>query len=90
VVAFYAEDIHVPGGPESFTGFPGMIVKVSLPHEPVIWVANKVSAGLADEKKLVPPKKGTVVNYAQMLKVLTDAQSRWGEVGRHFIRGSFL
>lgn len=90
VVAFYAEDIHVPGGPESFTGLPGMILKLSLPHEHVIWVATKVTPVLVDEKKLVPPKKGTVVNYKEMLKVLTDAQSRWGEVGRYFIRGFSL
>jgi GLPGLI family protein len=37
IVAFYAEDIHVSSGPESFTGPPGMILKLSLPHEHVIW-----------------------------------------------------
>ncbi|WP_214073352.1 GLPGLI family protein [Mucilaginibacter sp. dw_454] len=90
VVAFYAEDIHVSSGPESFTGLPGMILKLSLPHEHVSWVATKVSTVAADEKKLVPPKKGTVVNYEQMHKALVDAQSRWGEVGRYFIRGFSL
>jgi hypothetical protein len=67
-----------------------MILKLSLPHEHVIWVATKVTPVAVDEKKLVPPNKGTVVNYKQMLKVLTDAQSRWGEVGRYFIRGFYL
>jgi GLPGLI family protein len=90
VVAFYAEDIHVSSGPESFTGLPGMILKLSLPYEHVIWTATQVTPILVDEKKLVPPKKGTVVNYKEMLKVLTDAQSRWGEVGRYFIRGFML
>lgn len=90
VVAFYAEDIHVPSGPESFTGLPGMILKLSLPHEHVIWVATKVNTVAVDEKKLVPPKKGKVVDYKELLKVLTDAQGRWGEVGKYFIRGFYL
>ncbi|MEO6979605.1 MAG: GLPGLI family protein, partial [Mucilaginibacter sp.] len=33
VVAFYTERIPTPGGPESFTGLPGMILGVALPHE---------------------------------------------------------
>ncbi|MES2427764.1 MAG: GLPGLI family protein [Bacteroidota bacterium] len=90
VVAFYADDIHASGGPESFTGLPGMILKLSLPYEHVIWVATKVNPAAVDDKKLVAPKKGIVVDYKQMLKVLTDAQGRWGEVGRYFIRGFSL
>jgi GLPGLI family protein len=90
VVAFYAEDIHVSGGPESFTGLPGMILKLSMPHEHVVWVATKVTAIAVDENKIISPKKGTVVDYKQMFKALLDAQSRWGQVGRYFIRGFFL
>jgi len=90
VVAFYAENIHVPGGPESFTGLPGMILKLSLPHEHVSWLATKVTTVAVEEKKIVPPKKGGVVNYKQMYKALWDAQSRWGEVGRYFIKGFYL
>ncbi len=43
VVAFYAEKIPVSGGPESFTGLPGMILGVALPHENITWFATKVT-----------------------------------------------
>lgn len=90
VVAFYAEDIHVPSGPESFYGLPGMILEVALPHENVTWLATKVTTIAVDEKKIVPPKKGTVVSYKQMLQALTDAQGRWGAIGRYFIMSFYL
>src|SRR5580658_4601403 len=33
IVAFYTDEILTTGGPESFTGLPGMILGVALPHE---------------------------------------------------------
>lgn len=42
VVAFYTEEILPSGGPESFSGLPGMILGVALPHENVTWFATKV------------------------------------------------
>lgn len=42
VVAFYTEKIVPSGGPESFSGLPGMILGVALPHENVTWFATKV------------------------------------------------
>ena len=43
VVAFYTDEILAPGGPESFTGLPGMILGLALPHEHVSWFATKSS-----------------------------------------------
>lgn len=42
VVAFYSVDILPNGGPESFSGLPGMILGVALPYEHVTWFATKV------------------------------------------------
>src|SRR5690606_4217593 len=42
VVAFFTELIVPSGGPESFSGLPGMILGVALPHENITWFATKV------------------------------------------------
>jgi len=41
VVAFYTDQIVTKGGPESFTGLPGMILGVALPNEHVTWFATE-------------------------------------------------
>ena len=43
IVAFFAEKKSVSGGPESFSGLPGMILELALPHDNIIWRATKVS-----------------------------------------------
>jgi len=75
VVAFYADRIRVSGGPESFTGLPGMILEVALPHENVTWLATKVNDVPVQESTLVPPKKGTVMDKAKFNKMLMDVHS---------------
>ncbi len=51
VVAFYTDEILTTGGPESFTGLPGMILGIAIPHEHVSWFATKVEAfGIADTR----------------------------------------
>ena len=42
VVAFYTNAIPVSGGPELFSGLPGMILGVSLPHFHMNWFATKI------------------------------------------------
>jgi GLPGLI family protein len=43
IVAFYTEEIPISGGPESFSGLPGMILGVALPRENITWFATKVT-----------------------------------------------
>ena len=43
VVAFYTDEIHVSGGPDAFSGLPGMILTLALPHDHVIWRATQVT-----------------------------------------------
>jgi len=62
VVAFYTDKIPVSGGPELFSGLPGMILMVALPHENVIWTATKVADVAVPPTQIVPPKKGKPVN----------------------------
>src|SRR6185312_4595699 len=62
VVAFYTERIPTPSGPESFTGLPGMILGVALPHENITWFATKVTDMNIPDGKVVAPIKGKAVN----------------------------
>lgn len=65
VVAFYTDEIHVSGGPELFSGLPGMILEVALPHDNVIWRATKVTInnGIAP---LSPPAKGRSITFDEL------------------------
>jgi GLPGLI family protein len=71
VVAFFTEEIHVPGGPETFGGLPGMILQLALPHEHVIWRATSVVPGINGEA-LTPPQKGKPIDYRQLVNMLAE------------------
>jgi GLPGLI family protein len=79
VVAFFANQIPIPGGPESFGGLPGMILEVALPHENIIWRATKVTEAAGPEVSIVPPKKGKVVNNKQLFETLKDVFKNRGD-----------
>ena len=70
VVAFYTEKIPISGGPESFSGLPGMMLEVALPHENVIWRATKVTDVPVPPASIVPPKKGKPLNNKQLYDTL--------------------
>lgn len=78
VVAFYAIQIPVSGGPESFTGLPGMILGVALPHENVTWFATKVTDIAIEPKTMVMPKKGKVVTTNELNNTLKQLMKNWG------------
>lgn len=83
VVAFYTNQIHVSGGPELFTGLPGMILGVALPHDNFTWFATKVTEATVPPNTIVPPKKGKVMNTKQLLGILKVAMKTWGINGPH-------
>jgi GLPGLI family protein len=90
VVAFYTDDIAVPGGPETFTGLPGMILGVALPHENITWFATKVNEIPVDEKSLTPPKKGKVLNNQQLGTTLKDVMKNWGTYANSYLKAFIL
>jgi GLPGLI family protein len=77
VVAFYTTRIPVAGGPESFSGLPGMILGVALPHENITWFATKVTEGNIAQNDIIPPKKGKPTNEKELWKTLQDASQNW-------------
>ena len=78
VVAFYSDKIPVSGGPESFTGLPGMILGVALPHENITWFATKVTDTPVAQNTLVAPKKGKATDYNGLVSTLKGALKNWG------------
>lgn len=90
VVAFYTDRIPVSGGPESFTGLPGMILEVALPHEHVVWQATKVTDITVGDKALTPPKKGKPVNKKQLRTILNDAMKDWGNYAQASLKAFLL
>ncbi len=71
VVAFYTDRIRINGGPESFSGLPGMILKLVLPHEHITWTATKVTGGIP--AAIEPPKKGKPLTYKEFYHLLKNA-----------------
>jgi len=90
VVAFYTDKIHVSGGPETFSGLPGMILGVALPHENVTWFATKVTDMTVEDKALTPPKKGKPVNDAELKTTLQSVMKNWGKEARQNLKAFLL
>ncbi|WP_316831183.1 GLPGLI family protein [Pedobacter aquatilis] len=78
VVAYFTNQIEVSGGPESFTGLPGMILGLALPHENMTWFATKVSEVAVPEKDLIPPAKGKPTTNKGLSAIITAALKNWG------------
>ncbi len=87
IVAFFTDKIWMSSGPESFSGLPGMILKVALPAFNVIWTATKVTTDPPIlPTAIVAPKKGDVVNNKQFNDKLKVASKNWGNWGQYEVK----
>lgn len=82
VVAYYTIQIPFSGGPESFTGLPGTILGLAMPHENMTWFATKVTEIPVSEKDLAPPAKGKPTDNKELNKTLLEALKNWGKWAR--------
>lgn len=79
VVAFYCPEIIPQGGPEFFSGLPGMILGLAIPRFYTTWFATRVEIANVDESKIVPPSLKKSKQYAKkelaeiLLKQYKDA-----------------
>jgi GLPGLI family protein len=71
VVAWYADDIISPVGPESHGQLPGVILQLDLDNGATVITATEVKQGV-DEKELKEPKKGKVVTRQEYQKIVSD------------------
>jgi len=90
VVAFYTGQIPVSGGPESFSGLPGMILGIALPHDNITWFATKVTASTVPPADLKPPVKGKVVNNKELRITLEQVLKPRGNYAKIYFKGLLL
>lgn len=91
VVAFYTDKIPVSGGPESFTGLPGMILGVALPHENITWFATKVTDREVNSTEMKPPTKGKPADLNALKEIITKSlKGGWGNRFQSSIKAYLL
>ncbi|WP_153797245.1 GLPGLI family protein [Foetidibacter luteolus] len=90
IVAFYTDAITTSGGPECFTGLPGMIMGVAIPREHITWFATKVYTEVITDAKLNPPAKGKKTTNQSLLTTLKDRMKDWGKWGERYIKAIML
>jgi GLPGLI family protein len=79
VVAFYTDDIMVNGGPEMFSGLPGMILEVAIPRLYTTWIATKVDIAPPKPTDIAAPAKGKKVNQEGVYDAVKGTFKRWGK-----------
>ncbi|MGN6534069.1 MAG: GLPGLI family protein, partial [Ginsengibacter sp.] len=79
VVAFYTDEIMVPGGPESFNGLPGMILGLVINRLHTTWYATKVDVNSVNIKDITPPAKGKKATNTEVFETLKKSLSDWGD-----------
>lgn len=89
VVAFYTDEIPVSGGPESFTGLPGMILGLALPYENISWFAKQVFDKPIATGAVIAPKKGKPIDNKGLLSTLNKVLKSWGTYAQNSLK-SFL
>ena len=90
VVAFYTDEIPVSGGPESFTGLPGLILGLALPHENITWFATLVKDMPVAANTIIPPKKGKETNYKALVNTLEKVLKNKGSYARSALKAFLL
>ena len=79
VVAFYTEEIMIPGGPESFNGLPGMILGLVINRLHSTWYATKVEINDVNIKEIAPPARGTKITNKELNETLKSSFQNWGK-----------
>jgi len=71
VVAWYADEIVSPVGPENYGQLPGVILQLDVDNGTTVFTATEVKKSV-DLKDLKEPKKGKVVTRQEYVKMMTD------------------
>lgn len=79
VVAFYTDEILLRGGPEGFTGLPGMILGLAIPRYNTTWFATKVDAVNVPIYEIAAPSKGKATDNERDYKKMLDLYSRYDD-----------
>lgn len=74
VVAFYTDEIIPSGGPQGFSGLPGMILGLVINRLHTTWYATKVNVTDVNVKDIVPPvaPKAEKTTRTKLIAALKD------------------
>jgi GLPGLI family protein len=82
VVAFYTDEIPVTGGPESFSGLPGMILGLAIPRLHTTWFATRIQLTTPGAKEFEVGTRGTTKTSEEKLRnTLRSSLKDWGKYG---------
>lgn len=85
VVAFYTDQIPVSGGPESFSGLPGMILEIAIPRLYTTWIAQSVVLEPVGPEQLSVPEKGKKITTGEVEKSIKESTKNWGKFASKYI-----
>jgi GLPGLI family protein len=79
VVAFYTDEIAVSGGPESFSGLPGMILGVAIPRLHTTWFATRVTLSPPQPSEMEIKARGQQTDEKKLMGALNSSFENWGK-----------
>jgi GLPGLI family protein len=85
VVAFYAEEIPVSGGPESFTGLPGMILGLAIPRLHTTWFATSIVLKDPVASDFAVKTRSQKTSRDKLFDILKSSMKDWGAFGNRNI-----
>jgi GLPGLI family protein len=80
LVAWFADDIISPVGPENYGQLPGVILELNIDNGSTVYTAKEVKKTV-DNTELKEPKKGKVVTQQEYMKLMQDLMSNQGGPG---------
>lgn len=77
VVAWYADELLSPTGPENYGQLPGVILELNVDNGATVYTAREVKKTV-DIKELKEPKKGKLVTRQEFMKMMSDMMPAGG------------
>jgi len=81
ITAYFAPQIPIAIGPESFDGLPGAILEVILDKGNTIITATEVKLGEVDTIEITPPSKGKKVSYQEYETIMEEKLKEFENMG---------
>ena len=85
VIAWYAEDILTPAGPENFGGLPGAVLAIDVNDGEIVFTSATIDKKV-NSKDLAEPKDGKHITRADFQKTMDEILGPPGPGGRRMIR----
>lgn len=87
IIAFFTEAIPVSGGPDIYSGLPGMVLGVVLPrfHTTIFATTVETAIPIDADFDFKPIRKAKKVTRNGLLADLSSNLERWGKYGERFV-----